>query len=427
MRRYAALLIGILWALDAQAGDWPYWRGPQRNDHVEESSGFTPGWPGPPQWTARVGEGSSSPVIIGQHVYVLGWSNGHEVLACLDLATGQTQWQVRFPGPRHARYATGDEGLYSGPTSTPEYDPQHERLYLLSSDGWLRALDLRKRGKEVWSLNLYDRFQVSQRPRILRSGLRDYGYTTSPMVVGDWLLVEVGAKQGLVMAFDKHFGKHFWSSEHAGPAGHTGSPVTLTVEGVPCLAVLALSHLVVLRLDGSQPGRTVATFPWETEWANNILTPAVNGHSVLISSYHTHHAICRLDVTLQDIQPAWKQPYASHVGSPVIDGDHIYFCGSKLHCLDWQTGKEHWSGGSFADGGSMIKTLDDRLVILGSNGVLGLVESARRSPEAYRALAQTSKLFNTDAWPHVVLAQGRILCKDRAGNLLCFDLSSLSR
>jgi hypothetical protein len=223
------------------------------------------------------------------------------------------------------------------------------------------------------------------------------------------------------MAFDKHTGNRLWSSEHVEPAGHTGAPVALVVEGVPCLAVLAFKNLVILQLDDA-PGRTIATHPWQTEWANNILTPAVRGSSLLISSYHTHHAICRVDVSLRGITEAWKQPYASHVGSPLIDGDHVYLCGRALHCLDWEDGRQRWSGGSFADGGSLIKASDDRLLVFGSNAVLALVESARRSPDQYQVLAQTRKLFNTDAWSHVVLSQGRILCKDRAGNLQCFDI-----
>jgi hypothetical protein len=60
------------------------------------------------------------------------------------------------------------------------------------------------------------------------------------------------------------------------------------------------------------------------------------------------------------------------------------------------------------------------LIALGSNGRLALLESAVRSPDKYRELAAHDRLFHTDAWPHIVLANGRLYAKDRAGNLQAF-------
>jgi hypothetical protein len=31
-------------------------------------------------------------------------------------------------------------------------------------------------------------------------------------------------------------------------------------------------------------------------------------------------------------------------------------------------------------------------------------------------------IFATDVWPHVVLADGKLFCKDRQGNLKCFSV-----
>jgi hypothetical protein len=49
-----------------------------------------------------------------------------------------------------------------------------------------------------------------------------------------------------------------------------------------------------------------------------------------------------------------------------------------------------------------------------------LLETARRSPTKATLLAQSAPLFGADAWPHVALAEGRLYCKDRDGNLKCF-------
>jgi outer membrane protein assembly factor BamB len=417
------LLLAAL-ATSAPAADWPHWRGPRRNSQTSESSG----WDGEqwlneqPLWTANVGEGATSPIVVGESLYVLGWREGHDRLTCLDASAGKRRWSQEYESPRYARHATGDEGLYSGPIATPEFDPATKLLYTLSTNGnllWWNTVD---RGRETWRLNLYDKYDVPQRPKIKRSGLRDYGYTTAPLVYDDWLLVEVGSAAGTVVAFDKRTGQQVWTSEYRGEAGHSGAPVLMTVENVPCLAVFTLHRLVVMRLDKGHEGQTIAEHDWETEWANNILTPTVVGQDVLISSYHTHHAIARLHVTLDGAKEVWKQPFASHVGSPVVHGKHVYLCGESLCCLDWGTGDLRWKGGSFSDGGSCALTADERLVVLGSKGNLCLIETAKQSPGEFRELARLTNLFDTDAWCHVVLAAGRVICKDRSGNLKCWRL-----
>ncbi|MEZ6086954.1 MAG: hypothetical protein R3C05_02760 [Pirellulaceae bacterium] len=73
----------------------------------------------------------------------------------------------------------------------------------------------------------------------------------------DWLLVEVGGNKGTVHAFDKRTGKSVWASQHQGFAGHSGSPVVMSVEGIPCVALLGFRELLVMRLDDGHRGETV--------------------------------------------------------------------------------------------------------------------------------------------------------------------------
>src|SRR5262245_16314761 len=101
--------------------DWPHWRGPQRNDHSTESSGWNGStWKLTESWTASAGEGSSSPIIAADRCYVFGWRDNKEVVTCLDVATGTQRWSVDYPAPQYGRHARGDQGIYSGPCSTPE-------------------------------------------------------------------------------------------------------------------------------------------------------------------------------------------------------------------------------------------------------------------------------------------------------------------
>lgn len=404
----------------ARAEDWPHWRGPHRDDVVEEDSGYRDGkWTlGEPAWTAELGEGSGSPLVVGGRVYSLGWRDGQEIVTCLDAASGREMWKQSYNCPQYGRRATGDEGLYSGPSSTPEYDAAARRLFTLGVDGELTCWDAAS-GRKAWGLNLYDKYDVPRRPRHGRSGLRDYGYTTAPLVHGGTVIVEVGDDEGTLMAFDAGSGRRVWASECRDPAGHTGGPAPITVDGVPCVAALTYRGLLVARLDLGREGRTVAEYEWTTDFANNIASPAVCGNSVLITSAYNHNAICRIDIGLQGAHKVWEQPLASKVCTPVVAGDRVYWAWQQLHCLDFATGAEEWSGGSFGDAGSCIFTRDQKLIVWGGRGKLALVEAAPATRE-YHELAARDRLCRTDAWPHVVLADGRLYCKDREGRLRCF-------
>jgi outer membrane protein assembly factor BamB len=413
-------------ATPANAGDWPHWRGPSRNDRSGESSGWTGAkWPlGKPAWTGNVGIGCGSPVVVGGELFVTGWESGSEVLRCLDLKTGKELWRQSDRCPQYGRHSTGDKGIYAGPSSTPEYDPETGRLYTLSIDGDLNCWNAKSRGKRVWGVNLYAKYGVKRRPNVGRSRrmLRDYGYTSSPLVHGKALMVEVGAKAGNLIAFDKRTGRVLWKSQNKDEAGHTGGAVPMTVDGIPCVAILTIRNLVVVRTDAGHAGETLAQYKWTTDFANNIPTPSVHGNSVIITSAYNHYAMCRLDVSRGGVKKVWEKNRPSGVCSPIIHNGRVYWSWRGVHCVDFATGKRLWSGGRTGEQGSCILTKDNRLIVWANQGDLLLVETAERSPKAYRELARKSGILHSDAWPHVVFATGRLFVKDRRGNLVCFVL-----
>lgn len=418
-----AVLLAGLPSLFAE--DWPHWRGPSRNGHTTESSG----WNGrswiaeKPLWDTSVGEGASSPLVVGDAVFTLGWANERDTLRCLDAATGNERWAVDYPCPQWGRFHEGDEGVYSGASSTPEFDPETGLLYTLSVDGDLRCWDTRAAGKSVWRTNLYETYKVPKRPKLTRAPLRDYGYTSCPLVHRDWVLVEVGATTGCLMAFDKATGRKIWASECTDAAGHNGGPVPITVANIPCVALLTIKGLVVVRLDAGNEGKTLAQYPWITDFANNIASPAVQGDNVLITAQYNHRTICRVQIKPGSAEKVWEVEHSSKVCSPVIHEGHVYFAWQRLRCLDWETGQQKWEGGTFSDPGSCVVTSDDRLIVYGYNGKLALVETASRSPDRYQELALRDRIFPTEAWPHVTVANGRVLCRDRAGSLVCFAIN----
>jgi hypothetical protein len=68
-------------------------------------------------------------------------------------------------------------------------------------------------------------------------------------------------------------------------------------------------------------------------------------------------------------------------------------------------------------------TSDNRLIVLSNRGDLSLVDTAVNSPGKYRELAIRTRMLSSDVWPHVVLSNGLVYCKDRKGELKCFAAS----
>lgn len=405
-----------------RAADWPCWGGPAGNDTTTETSGWDGNaWPlTGPTWTASVGAGAATPLVVAGRVYVMGWRQGHDTVACLDAATGERVWQRRYPCPSHGRYHSGDEGSYSGPSATPAYDPVTGLLYTLSIDGDFNCWNTREGGRRVWGMNLYDTYKVPQRPDV-GGGVRDYGYSTAPLIYGDWVIVEVGAHEGALMAFDKASGRRVWVSQCHDPAGQCGGLVLMTVQSVPCVAVLTIRELVIVRLDPGHEGQTATTWPWQTDYANSIPTPAVAGDLVILTSDYNLSRTVALRVTLAGVKQLWQQRYYSQVCSPVIHDGYLYLAWGFLRCADLATGKQLWTGGRFGNDGSILLTADNRLIVCG-NGRLALVEAEPQAGGKYVELASRKLKGRAPWWPHVVLAGGRIYAKSAHGELLCFTL-----
>jgi outer membrane protein assembly factor BamB len=415
------------------AADWAHWNGPHRHGTTSETSG----WDGKdwlrdkPAWRGTVGDGGTTPLVVGDRLYTMGWENGKDTLYCLHAHTGKRIWKKFYPCPQHGRHARGDQGWYKGVTSTPAYDKDTGLLYTLSCDGDLicwRAAN----GQRRWHKNLYETYKVGQRP-----GNRDYGYTSSPLVWGDSVVVEVGAKEGNLITFEKRTGKQQWSSRNADAAGHTTGPVPIRVDGVDCVAVLTNAHLLIVRTDGKRAGETVGEYDWEVHYNNGIPSVCVAGDRVVITSGYNQNRICLLGVSLDGVTLLDEvKRDCSKVCTPVFHEGHLYIAYEDLRCyrlvddrlqLRWKSSDRD---GHFGRDGSCLVTGDNRLVVFGSRGrdfKLALAETANRSPKRCRVLTARHKVFDgrtgsARAWPRVVLAHNRVYCKDVKGNIVCFRL-----
>lgn len=430
---HLALIFVLVVGPAGRAADWPHWGGPNRNGTTIGSSG----WNGKdwladkPAWRRSVGQGSTTPLVVGKRLYTLGWSKGRDTLYCLNAHTGKQIWGKSYACPPYGRHARGDQGWFKGVTSTPEYNRRTGLLYTLSCDGDLicwKASD----GKRLWHKNLYEDYSVGQRP-----GSRDYGYTSSPLILGDDLIVEVGADKGNVIAFDKRTGKQRWTSQNTDAAGHTTGPVRIRINNHDCLAVLTQAHLLVVGLEGKQRGKTLGQYSWEVQYNNGIPTVCVAGDRMVVTSGYNQNRICLFELTSGGLkkQDEIKRD-CSKVCTPVFHRGHLYIAYDCLRCYRVVNNglKLQWKGSGreaeFGRDGSCLVTGDDRLVVFGSRGRdfrLALAETVTQSAKKCRMLSSRHNVFagktgNKRAWPHVVLANRHVYCKDVLGNIVCLRL-----
>jgi outer membrane protein assembly factor BamB len=429
-KRSFLFVILILLTEMVSAADWPHWRGPNRNDITPETSGFKgKEWITKRLWNKRVGYGSTSPIVYKNRLYTAGWANNKDYIYCLNAATGKKIWKKSYNCRPYGRFARGDQGAYKGTTSTPEYDPKTNLLYTLSTDGHLRCWNA-DNGRGVWHFNLYDKYKVPRRP-----GNRDYGYTSSPLALDKWLIVEVGDNEGCLMAFNKRTGNRIWTSKAKDAAGHNSGPTPITIQNTACIATFTCAGLLVTRTDKGHEGQTVATYPWKTTYNQNIASAAVSGNRVLITSNYNQNKICLFDITLKGIAKKRQvKSDFSRVGTPVIYKNNIYipYRRLRLYRINKDSLKLTWKASSskldFGSEGSCLITGDKKIIAFGSRGnryKLVLIDISGTKPKLLGANENVFagiKRSSQRAWPHVILANRRIYCKDREGNIVCLSL-----
>src|SRR4029078_12743263 len=120
----------------------------------------------------------------GGRLYTLGARGGIEYVIALDRASGKKLWEVQ-----NGQRLQNDRGR--GPRRPPTVDG--DRLYVLGGSGDLTCLE-NATGKKIWSINLVQKF----------GGVNPYwGYSESPLIVGDRILVNAGGQRASIVAVSK--------------------------------------------------------------------------------------------------------------------------------------------------------------------------------------------------------------------------------
>lgn len=388
-------IIGLLAvSLSTRAADWPWFRGPDHSG-ISKETGWSAQWPanGPKQlWKAKVGIGFASFAVQAGRVYTTGNAKNTDTVFCFDANTGAEVWKYSYEAKLDPKYYEG------GPSATPTVDSG--RVFTLSKRGVVHCLDAAK-GTVIWSKNLMEE---------LKAKMPTWGFASSVLIEGDLAIVNVGAAGA---ALNKTTGKVVWSSgdDEAGYA--TAVPFAAGAQRAVALAIK--QDVVAL---GVKDGKELWRFPWKTEYDVNAADPVLAGSKVFISSGYNHGGGV-FDVSAQPVKKIWENKnMRNQFNSSILWQDHIYGVDeNQLRCLTFDTGEVKWTEKSVGKGSLMMA--DGKLIVLSEKGELMVAEA---TPAAFKPISR-AQVLGGKCWSTPVLANGKIYCRNAAGDVVGVDVS----
>ena len=400
----AALL--LLAGCGGATAEWPQYQGLNR-DNISHETGWLKTWSedGPEVlWRIPIGEGYSGISIVDGRIYTMHSEGEDEFAVCLDASDGTEIWRSRTDEKYHS-------GEGSGPRSTPAVDG--DRVYVLSAKGKLYGLDAGS-GEKVWGHDFVTEFE---------SGMPGFGFSSSPIIEGDSLLIEAGGKNGKsIVAFDKATGAILWTS-HTDGAGYS-SPIIIDSNGVRQAIFMTGKSLVsVSPTDGTIYWKHV---PWPTGNDINAAVPLLlPGDRIFVSAAYDKGSVLvqiKSDSDEMSVEEIWRSHdvMENWMSSSVLLGEYLYgFDESILKCIEASTGEQKWAHRGFGRGSLLLA--DGHLIILGEGGNLGIAEA---NPSEYKGVAETQVLEGRCFTPPTFLG-GKLYLRNQK-ELVCIDLSAKS-
>jgi outer membrane protein assembly factor BamB len=396
------------------AGQWPGFRGANRDAISTDSTPLIRSWPaaGPPVlWSLELAEGYAGATVSGGRVYVLDYDEqaAADTLLCLSLDDGREIWRNSYPVlltrnhglTRTVPVLVGDYVITLGP-----------RCHLACWDAasgichWLIDLVL-EHGTTV------PRWYAGQ----------------CPLVDQDRLIVAPGG-EAMLIALDYKTGEVIWRSPN--PRGWTMTHVSivpLEFEGRRSYVYCGSGGVAGIAADdGSLLWDSTV---WPEQFASSP-SPVVipDGRIFLSSGYGSDTGSLMLQLknsgerieaeTLFKLTP--KQ-FNAEQQTPIVRDGHLYGVrkrgGGQLVCLDFN-GKELWDSGSDKFGHGPFLFADGLFFALDDKGVLTMAEAATAG---YKQLGQHEVFpHGHDAWGPMAIVGGRLILRDMT-RMVCLNLA----
>ena len=363
-------------------------------------------------WRRPIGAGWSAFVAVNGFAVTQEQRGDLEMVTCYEAATGEPVWAQSV----EARHATLAGGV--GPRGTPTI---HEgKVYALGATGILHCLD-GANGEVLWREDLLERYGVQ--PGEDEKGVA-WGRSSSPLVVGDCVIVSAGGPAGgpcrSLAAFHKETGEAIWES---GDRQVSYSSPTLAMLD-ETLQVLSVNEDNISAHDPTT-GKTLWSYDWPGGSTSmpNVSQPVILGmNRVLLSKgYGGGALLLHVQVAadgLSQVDEVWRtrRSLRTKFTNAVVHEGYIYgLSDGILECVDVETGVRQWKQGRYGHG--QILRVGSLLLVQAESGDVVMVEA---TPTELKELGRFTA-FEEKTWNNLCL-YGRLLLARNAEEAACYEL-----
>ncbi len=403
--------------------NWNQYLGPDRNATID-GAGIMRAWPaeGPEKvWEFPLGPGYGGASIFDDEVFVLDRIQGEaDVLRCIDLSTGKEKWNYKYE-------AVG-ELPYPGSRAVPTVDEDY--IWCVGPRGHFNCID-KNTHQAIWTHNLLEEYGGE---------LQNWGFSLSPIVFGDLVIVAPQGEKAGVVAFNKLTGDVAWESRpltgqrfHVSPTMGKYGGIDQVIMISSCFKGDSLSSDEVVSFEANT-GRELWSYKGIDSHACIAPPLAVDQNRLFLTScaYNDKYdpISILLEISAEGEEFSLKEIFRNEEAGckmhpPVFANNNIYINNNgrpnELVAMNLQ-GERLWEKGSAPDFemGSMI--LVDGLIINqnGKNGDIYLIEP---TPEGYKELGKAS-FFDAEksqAWSPLAFGNGKLLVRD-INKIVCVNL-----
>lgn len=349
-----SLLVLLSATLTASAADWARFRGPNGSGIAPDDKPVPVTWSATKnlKWqTTLPGPGSSSPIVVGNRVFVTRWS-GYATegpqssgdisalmrhLICVDRTTGKILWDRAVPAKQPEERYGGMFAQNGYASHTPVSDGKS--VFAFFGKSGVHAFDLD--GKPLWQADVGD-----------WDDRRGWGSASSPVLHGDVLIVPALVESQALFGFDKKSGKQLWKAPSEGFAGTWGTPIVVEVEGHADLAIAVPNEVWGFNPDTGKL-RWYANGLQSDSVCNSVVT---DGKAVFAMSERGGGSVAIKAGGKGDVSSTntlWTGANGSRIATPIFWEDRLYWIsGSIATCRDAKTGTEVYSERIESTGGA---------------------------------------------------------------------------
>lgn len=213
------------------------------------------------KWKIETPHGHSSPIIVGDSIFITGFEDKKLSTLCYDRSSGAQKWRRDLESPEL-------EKVYQHGPATPTPVSDGTRVFSVFGSFGVIAYDLA--GEELW-----------RQPRPIRKNM--FGSASSPVIIENRLIVFAGSEEeSHLQTIEPETGKVIWERKRPGPASSWSTPVLWkSAEGRDAILVYEPFHLRAIALDDGAELWSVPNLADEP-----VTTPQQFGDLIFTTSYN---------------------------------------------------------------------------------------------------------------------------------------------